>query len=117
MINSKAKGSRFERQVAALFKDYGYDAFRTAQYEGKTGQCADVEGVPLLHIEAKHQERMELYKWMEQADRDNNASKHKKTPVVIHKANNKPILVTMHFEDWIDLYREWEAGNDLRTRD
>lgn len=111
-INSRDKGSRFERKVVELFKDYGYDAFRTAQYCGKTGECADVEGVPLLHIEAKHQERMELYKWMEQADRDNNASKHKKTPVVIHKANNKPILVTMHFEDWIDLYREWEAGTN-----
>lgn len=112
MINSKAKGKRFELTVAHLFQEWGYPAFRTAQYEGKSGNCADVEGVPLIHIEAKAQERMELYKWMEQADRDNNASKDKKKPVVIHKANNKPILVTMHFEDWIDLYREWEAGTN-----
>lgn len=111
-INSRDKGARFERKVAELFKEWGYPAFRTAQYEGKSGNCADVEGVPLIHIEAKAQERMELYKWMEQADRDNNANKDKKKPVVIHKANNKPILVTMHFEDWIDLYREWEAGTN-----
>lgn len=116
MINSKDKGARFERRVAELFKEWGYKAFRTAQFEGKSGNCADVEGVPLLHIEAKHQERMELYKWMEQADRDNNASKIKKVPVVIHKANNKPILVTMHFEDFIQMYKEWEASNDLRSR-
>lgn len=110
MINSKDKGARFERKVAELFREWGYKAFRTAQFEGKSGNCADVEGVPLLHIEAKHQERMELYKWMGQADRDNAASKVKKVPVVIHKANNKPILVSMHFEDFINMYREWEAS-------
>lgn len=112
MINSKDKGARFERLIASLFKEWGYKAFRSAQYEGKSGNCADVEGVPLLHIECKHQERMELYKWLEQADRDNNASKIKKVPVVIHKANNKPILVSMHFEDFIKLYKEWEASGE-----
>lgn len=111
-INSKAKGNRFELQVAHLFKDWGYKAFRTAQYEGKSGNCADVEGVPGLHIEAKHCEKMKLYDWIAQADRDNKASKHPKIPVVIHKANNKPVLVSMHFEDFIQLYREWEAGNN-----
>ncbi len=28
-----------------------------------------------------------------------------------HKADDKEILVTMRFEDWMELYREWEAGN------
>lgn len=107
-INSKQKGARFERQVAGMFKDFGYNAFRTAQYEGKTGDCADVEGVPYIHIEAKHQEKMKLYDWIAQAVRD--SQKKGKKPVVIHKANNKDVLVTMRFEDWIDLYREWEAG-------
>lgn len=104
------KGARFERLVAGLFKDYGYNAFRTAQYCGKTGECADVEGVPYIHLECKHAERMELYKWIAQAVRDSNAEKKNNKPVVIHKANNKDILVTMRFDDWIDFYREWEAG-------
>lgn len=107
----REKGARFERTVASLFKEWGYNAFRTAQYEGKSGNCADVEGVPGIHIEAKHCERMQLYDWIAQAVRDSNASKKKAKPVVIHKANNKDILVTMRFDDWIDLYREWEAGN------
>lgn len=112
MINSKQKGNRFERLVAGLFKDYGYNAFRTAQYEGKSGNCADVEGVPGLHIECKHSEKMHLYEWMAQADRDNNASRIKKLPVVIHKANNKDVLVSMHFEDFMELYTEWEAAGN-----
>lgn len=107
-MNSRDKGARFERQVAALFREYGYEnAHRTAQYCGKTGQAADVEGVPGLHIECKNQQRMALYSWMEQAIRDN---KDGKKPVVIHKANNMPILVTMPFDEWIELFCEWDAG-------
>lgn len=109
-INSKDKGARFERQVAGMFKDFGYNAFRTAQYEGKTGDCADVEGVPFLHIECKHQEKMKLYDWIAQAVRD--SQKRKRIPVVIHKQNNKEVLVTMRWADFIDFFREWEAGHE-----
>lgn len=107
---SREKGKRGERTVASLFREYGYEAHRTAQFKGKTGDAGDVEGVPGLHLEVKFQERMHLYDWMEQADRDSKANGNGNKPVVIHKANNKPVLVTMHFEDFIDLYREWEAG-------
>jgi hypothetical protein len=50
---------------------------------------------------------------MAQAIRDSKANKEQKKPVVIHKANNKPVLVTMLWEDWIELYKEWEAGHDI----
>lgn len=112
---SRDKGARFERTVAGLFKDYGYEAFRSAQHSGKTGQAPDVKGVPGIHIECKHCEKMHLYDWMAQADRDSKAEGKGNKPVVIHKANNKPVLVTMHFEAFMDLYREWEAGRCLST--
>lgn len=60
-VNSKQKGARFERQLAGLFRDQGYNARRTAQYCGNTGDASDVIGLPGIHIEAKHQERMSLY--------------------------------------------------------
>lgn len=106
---SRDKGARFERQIASYFREYGYEnAHRTAQFCGKTGQAADVEGIPGIHIECKHCERMTLYDWIDQAVRD---TKDDSKPVVIHKANNKPILVTMRLDDWFELYREWDAGN------
>lgn len=108
----REKGKRGERMVASLFKDYGYDAHRTAQFKGKTGDAGDVEGVPGLHIEVKFQEKMHLYDWTEQAVRDSEANGKGNKPAVFHKASNKPLLVTMRFEDWIELFREWEAGND-----
>lgn len=110
-INSKQKGARFERSLASKFRDYGYDARRTAQYCGNTGDASDVVGLPGLHIEAKHQEQMRLYEWMSQAKRDSEGTG--KLPAVFHKKNNAEILVTMTLDDFMNLYREWEAGFDF----
>lgn len=106
MINSKQKGARFERWIAKYFRSLGYDTRRTAQYCGNTGEAADVIGLDGLHIEAKHQETMHLYDWMEQAKRDCRRSNN--LPVVMHKKNNHSVLVTMELDDWVILYREWE---------
>ena len=114
-VNSKQKGARFERTLASKFREYGYDARRTAQYCGNTGDASDVVGLPGIHIEAKHQEQMRLYDWMAQAKRD--ASGSGNIPTVFHKKNNAEILVTMTLEDWFNLYREWEAGFDLKGRE
>jgi hypothetical protein len=107
---SRDKGKRGERYVASLFKEYGYDAKRSAQFCGKTGQAADVVGVPFVHLEVKFQETMRLYDWMAQAVRDSEAEGKGNLPVVIHKQNNKDLLVTLRFDDWMKLYTEWEAG-------
>ena len=116
--NSKAKGARFERELSARFRENGYsDARRTAQYCGNTGDASDVVGLPGIHVEAKHQERMNLYDWMAQAKRDAEANGKGHLPVVFHKKNNAPILVTMELDDWFNLYREFEAGFDLKGSD
>ena len=111
-VNSKAKGARFERHLASRFREYGYNARRTAQYCGNTGDASDVVGLPGLHIEAKHQETMRLYEWMSQAKRDSEGTG--RFPAVFHKKNNAEILVTMRLDDFMNLYREWEAGFDLK---
>ena len=111
-VNSKQKGARFERELASKFRDYGYeDSRRTAQYCGNTGDASDVVGLPGIHIEAKHQERMQLYDWMEQAKRDAQGSGN--FPAVFHKKNNAEILVTMRFDDWMQIYKEWEAAQKV----
>lgn len=113
-INSKQKGARFERKLASLFRDYGYeDSRRTAQYCGNTGDASDVIGLPGIHCEAKHQERMQLYDWMDQAKRDAEAGGENKKPVVFHKKNNAEILVTMRFDDFMEIYREWQIAQVL----
>ena len=110
-VNSKQKGARFERTLAGIFRDYGYtESRRTAQYCGNTGDASDVIGLPNLHIEAKHQERMQLYDWMAQAKRDAEAGGGKMLPAVFHKKNHAPILVTMEINDFMQIYNEYAAG-------
>lgn len=116
-VNSKQKGARFERHLASRFREYGYDARRTAQYCGNTGDASDVVGLPGIHVEAKHAEQMRLYEWIAQAKRDAAAGGGNALPAVFHKKNHANVLVTMELDDWFNLYREWEAGHDLQRRE
>ena len=112
-VNSRAKGARFERTLASKLREYGYDCRRGQQFCGANGD-ADVVGLPGIHIEAKAQETMRLYEWVAQAKLDSSGTG--RLPAVFHKKNNAEILVTMSLEDWMNLYREWEAGFDLRGK-
>lgn len=114
-VNSKQKGARFERLLASMFREHGFDARRTAQYCGNTGDASDVVGLPGIHVEAKHQEKMALYDWMDQAKRDAVAGMKGDLPAVFHKKNNREVLVTMTFNDWMELYKEYQAGQLLKV--
>lgn len=111
---SREKGKRFERQLAHYFQEHGFDARRSAQFCGKTGQAADVIGLPDIHCEAKHQEKMMLYDWIEQAVRDSEAAGDGK-PTVFHKKNNADILVTMRLDDWMDLYKRGQRDGEKQS--
>jgi Holliday junction resolvase len=116
-VNSKQKGARFERELAKEFRAYGYEARRTAQYCGNTGDASDVIGLPYIHIEAKHQETMRLYDWVDQAKRDAEANGKGYLPTVFHKKNHCEILVTMTFDDWMKLYNEYETNKSLDEKE
>ena len=111
MANSRNKGARYERHVAGLFKSEGYDARRGQQYTGIHGD-ADVIGAPHIHIECKAVERLNIYDAINQSKRDARVGE---LPIVIHKKNYCEDLVTMRFEDWIKLYREYELNKEVTT--
>ena len=102
---SKQKGARFELEVAHYLQDHGFPGtHRTAQHCGKTGDAGDVEGVPHLHIECKHVEKLNLYNAYHQAVRDNNAKNAGDIPVVIHKKNREETLITLSLDDFIKIF-------------
>ncbi len=109
-VNSKQKGARFERQLAGKFREYGYDARRTAQYCGNTGDASDVVGLPGIHVEAKHAEAMRLYDWIDQAKRDAEAAGNGDIPAVFHKKNHAEILVTLTLDGFMKLFKEYEVN-------
>ena len=108
-INSKDKGKRGELELAHKLQDYGYDARRSQQYAGINND-ADVVGLPYIHCEVKRVEKLNLYDAMSQSIHD---AKDNEKPAVFHRKNHCDWLVTMRLEDWIELYREWEAGKDI----
>lgn len=108
-INSRQKGARYERELAADFRAEGYDARRGQQFSGANGD-ADVIGLPGIHVEAKRVEHLNIHNAMDQAVRDARAGE---LPAVFHRKNNCETLVTMRLADWFQVYREWEAGKAL----
>lgn len=105
-MNSREKGKRGELELARVLRSLGYDCRRGQQYSGKNGD-ADVVGLPGIHIECKRVERLNLTEAMKQARRDALPGEF---PVVFHRRNDEPWMVTMPLESWIEIYREWEAG-------
>lgn len=103
---SRNKGKVGEREFARKCREYGFDARRGQQYNGIDGE--DVVGLPGLHVEVKRTERLSLYEAMAQAKRD----AKEKLPILAHRRNNCKWLIIMDFDDWMHLYREWEAGQE-----
>jgi len=111
-VNSKKKGARYEREIAAFLCEHGYDARRTVQYCGRVEDSADVIGLPYVHIECKHYANRAFdYDWLDQARRD----AKDKIPLVFHRTDNHRNLVTLDADDFMTIYREFEASMDLRT--
>ena len=103
-INSNRKGKVGELEFANLCKDYGFkDARRSQQYSGE-GHTADVVGLPNLHVEVKRVERLNIENAIEQCIRDKS---NEDLGIVAHRKNNKPWLITMTFDDWIEIYKRY----------
>ena len=107
-MNSKNKGSRGEREFAALCRDEGYDNVqRGQQFQGGI-ESPDVKGLPGVHVEVKRTEKLNVHSAMAQSVHDSDGGA---IPIVAHRRNRDKWLVTMLATDWFSLYREWEENN------
>ena len=103
-VNSRQKGKRVERLWRDQLREAGFlKSFRGQQYCGAAGN-ADVvcPELPMLHFEVKGVQNLNVLAAMKQALADSG----KKTPVVAHKKNGEPWLVTMLAADWLRLVRD-----------
>ena len=105
-MNSKRKGKTGELELCRALRGHGYECKRSVQYSGANGD-ADVVGLPGIHIECKRVERLNLEDAMAQSRRD---AREGEIPVVMHRKTRSPWMVTMTLEDWVEIYRKWEAG-------
>ena len=99
-MNSKRKGSEGERELLHILLEHGLDAHRNDQryIGGKNNPdiSAQYKGRP-LHIEVKRTERLCLSKAVNQAVYDADG---KAFPLVIHRTNRQPWLVTFRLCDF-----------------
>jgi len=108
-LSQKQKGARGERLWAAECQKAGFaNVHRVGQQMYQTGaEVADVVGLDGVHIEVKNVERLNLRKAMEQSQRDTAPGE---MPIVAHKQNRKPWLVTMLGQDWLKFYKAWKEA-------
>ena len=106
---SKAKGSDYERELAAHFNEALGLSSRRALLSGggRNEGGADLDGTPLIHVEAKRTERFSPYDAIEQAEATISRNSRPDFPVVIQRKNGVKIndsLVVMRLKDWEQLY-------------
>ena len=102
-MNSRDKGKRGEIEAAHVLQSFGYDARRGQQFAGIHGD-ADVVGLYGVHLEVKRVEKLNVHDAMKQSARD---ARGDEIPVVMHRKNREPWLVTMFIEDFMKLYKGW----------
>ena len=107
--NGKRKGKEGELELAHKLKEYGYNAYRSVQYNGKDGQ-ADVIGLPNIHVEVKRVEKLNIYDAIAQAKRD---AKNGDKPTVFHRKNRCNWLVTMELDSFMELYNGYRHNDSL----
>lgn len=112
-INSRQKGANGERELANILRQFGFESRRGQQFSGKNGD-ADVVGVPMLHIECKRVEHLNLDSALEQSERDARAEFQRTgkiaVPVVIHRKNRTPWRITMNLVDFLDMFGDVLKG-------
>ncbi len=101
--NSKAKGAKGERQVAAWLRENGVEARRGVQYQGGPDSPDVVHGLPNVHLEVKRTERFRLDEALEQAKGEAPAGS---MPVVLTRKNRGRWIAVLDGEDWLRLAKE-----------
>lgn len=108
-MNAKRKGSAGERELLHLLEAHGIPAHRNLQqFVGGVDNpdiAATVCGLP-VHLEVKRQERLRLSEAVAQAVRDANGNS---LPIVVHRSNRQPWLVTARLEDLLQLWDDMET--------
>lgn len=97
---SRNKGANAERELAAIFRDYGYDVRRGYVFNHES----DLVGLAGIHPEVKRVEKLNIEKAMKQAIEEAK-KRNDGVPTVFHRRDHGEWLVTMTLDDWISLYR------------
>ena len=112
-INSREKGARFERTLAKMIREHGYEAERGCQHSGGKDSPDVKHNMHRLHIEAKDVEKLNIWQALEQSKRD---SGEDEIPVVMFKRNRSKVYVAVPFDEFMELYQAGEREQTNESR-
>jgi Holliday junction resolvase len=101
---SRDKGKRGEREVVDLLKLYGFEARRGQQFKGTKDSPDVIHNMAGVFIEVKLRQSFNLYATIEQARLESEAGGE--DPVVFHRKDGKPWLVTMYAGEFLKMMKE-----------
>lgn len=109
--SQQRKGAEGERELTDLLLAHGVDAARHGQEQRYTGakglpDVAATIGGRRMHIECKRVERLNIPKAYAQSAGD---AAEGYTPIVAHRQNRRPWLVTMSLMDFLTLFSDGGA--------
>lgn len=108
-INSRDKGARYERHIAKVLREHGYEAERGCQHAGGKDSPDVKHNMKGVHIEAKAVEHLNLWNALAQSERDAGADE---IPIVVFKRNRSKDYVALQFEDFLKIFKAWEKGQN-----
>ena len=114
-LNANQKGKRFERDVAKqLNKKFNTNVRRTPMSGGMSikGDIIDINPDSILfdyHWECKNQEKLNIWKALEQARHDKPMGK---TPVVVFTKNFENDYACLEFEDFMNILKTIQQLQD-----
>lgn len=108
-MNASQKGKRFEREIATVIANtFNIGCKRTPQSGGMDfkGDIISLSGTPShFHWECKHQEKLNIWNALKQAERDCQVDK---TPVVVFRRNHGKAYACIEFNKFLDLLCCWK---------
>ena len=108
-INSRAKGAAGELEASKAIADtLGVHARRGQQFSGSPDSPDIVTSLKGVHFEIKRVENLNVNKAMDQAARDCGED----APVLMHRKNRTPWLITVRLSDIVAVSRIVTATQD-----
>lgn len=106
---SRSKGARGEREVAAIYRSFGFGDVQRTPNSGGLWIAGDVSGIDGIHAEVKRQETLHLPEWIAQAEED--APDY--TIPTVHFRRNHPKVpsewwVALALEDFLPMVKAWQ---------
>jgi hypothetical protein len=100
------KGYAFEREIANKLKELGYPAKRGLG-QSRMAEVPDVVGCEPYWLELKRYRKADIPAALEQATHDSSKQGGPySVPVAVTKNDGGPIIVSMHWDDWVNLIRK-----------